>query len=91
MKIIFIILISYVLSFGSLNADEQQNSSVFYQIMKENDLDIELKSYKGWLRVFNNKHKLKRWDLDRYSDIMIKNAIMGIKEIQNTEKLEGNL
>lgn len=40
----------------------------FKNILYKNDIDIDSKSIKGWIRLFNSREKMDRYELDLTED-----------------------
>ena len=58
---IFIILMQIALFGNDLNMD--LNSQKVQQIMYREEIDLDAKSIKGWIRVLNSKSKMKNYSI----------------------------
>lgn len=63
-------------------------SETFEQALIQNHFDVSMKSSKGWIRVLNNKDKLKIYGLDGYTK---KEIISFINELSAKNQDVGGL
>jgi len=76
-KSFLIILMLY----GILKADERS----FNQIIHENQIDIESKSLKSWIRTFNSKERIKKYGF-KISDTERFIVLKALKDKQKQSK-----
>jgi len=79
LKKVFILLLLFSLSFGSPIAEDKYNKYAIENrvltIFRNNQIDIDSKSFKGWIRIFNSRRKLEDYNI--YVDE--KNRILVLK------------
>jgi hypothetical protein len=79
MKIILIFAFLFIITIS--DAHEFDYNEVAY-IIERNDLDIDSKSIKGWIRIFNSRDKIYDYGYD-ISDYEREMMIKYFKELKN--------
>jgi len=59
-KFIITILLLYMIIVPNIYADE---NATFERVFRSNSLDLDAKSLKGWIRLFNSNEKLRDYDI----------------------------
>jgi glucose-6-phosphate dehydrogenase assembly protein OpcA len=72
-----------------ITATEIDEINVHY-ILRDNGYDLDSKSYNGWLRIFNNKDILYKYELGHLSRNEIELCIKQLIELKNN-KIVGKL
>ena len=73
--------LSILLLYSILQADERS----FNQIIHENQIDLESKSLKSWIRTFNSQEKLKEYGFE-ISETERFIILKGLKDRQRQSK-----
>jgi hypothetical protein len=72
---------------GNYNYISNAISLDFYSILSRNSIDLDSKSNKGWIRIFNSKSKLKDYKI-KVTETERVFVIAKIKKIQKKESQE---
>jgi len=80
MKFIIIICVLYI----QLQSIQDINYSPEH-ILKKHNIDLDLKSYNGWIRLLNSDIKLKQhgYTLNEYEKEILKHYIINLKKLRS--------
>ena len=87
-KIIRIIIICCLCSITLISDESDESDLINY--LNAHDYDIDQKSYKGWIRVFNNEEYRKKYGFNKIAEEEILMIIKILKDLDE-KKITGRM